>query len=133
MRELFQLNYNFGEAEKQAEELQKKQDSLDFFQRHLHEKLLFRRAGGAVVGKEKFLSDLSSPDNKTTQLSSYGVEVTESEDEKTAVVSLLVRLEGTRGGQDATGTYRNLRLFVKDQNNVWQCLVWFNTRVKGGV
>ena len=64
MRELFQLNYNFGEAEKQAEEPQKKRDSLDFFQRHLHEKRHIRDRGPQLIPRhpDKHCGLLPGPD-----------------------------------------------------------------------
>lgn len=102
---------------------------MKFFERYLHEKLVFRRAGGSVVGKQQFLDDLGSLDNKTERLSSYVMEVTESEDGRTAEVLVLVDLDGKRGGKDATGLYRNRRLFVKDTEGDWKCLAWFNTRI----
>src|SRR5205823_1104704 len=68
MHELVQLNYNFGKAEKDAEKPPTKERTKAFFARHLHEKLGFRRAGGAVANKEEFLSNLASPDNETKQL-----------------------------------------------------------------
>ena len=129
MHDLVQLNYRFGEAEVEAENEATKEQSEAFFKRHLHEKLVFRRAGGAVVTKQEFLTDLASPDNRTDQLSSYVLEVTESEDGETAEALVLVHLKGKRKGEDATGLYRNRRLFVKQKNGDWQCLVWFNTRI----
>lgn len=129
MHELVQLNYGFGEAEVGAEKEETKEQSEAFFRRHLHEKLVFRRAGGAVVDKDTFLRALASPDNRTDHLSSYVVEVTESEDGRAAEVLVLVDLKGQRGGNDATGIYRNRRLFVKQENGGWHCLAWFNTRI----
>jgi hypothetical protein len=59
MHDLVRLNYRFGEAEVEAEKEETKEQSKAFFKRHLHEKLVFRRAGGAVVNKEEFLKDLA--------------------------------------------------------------------------
>jgi hypothetical protein len=129
MHELIELNYRFGKAEVEAEKDETKKQSYDFFERHLHEKLVFRRVGGAVVNREEFLKALASPGNRTERLSSYVIEVTESEDGRTAEVLVLVDLKGQRNGNDATGFYRNRRIFVKQQNGDWQCLVWFNTRI----
>src|SRR5687768_10191704 len=104
MDDLIQLNYEFGKAEREAENPATKARSKKFFEDHLHKDLVFRRAGGAVVGRQTFLKDLASPDNKTEQLSSYVLEVTGSEDGKAAEVLVLVNLKGVRGGKDATGS-----------------------------
>lgn len=129
MNELTRLNYDFGKAEWAVENSDARDQSLRLFERHLHEKLVFRRAGGGIVGKSAFLEALGAVGNKTERLASYVMEVTESEDGKTAEVLVLVDLKGQRGGNDATGTYRNRRLFVKEANGEWQCLAWFNTRI----
>src|SRR5207248_1750635 len=90
MHDLVELNYRFGQAEKEATNGKTKEQGHAFFTRYLHEKLVFRRAGGGVVNKAEFLRDLSLANNRTDQLRSYVMEVTESEDGKTAEVLVLV-------------------------------------------
>lgn len=129
MHDLITLNHDFGRAETEAESLETNERSRGFFGRYLHERLVFRRAGGSVADKAAFLADLAAEGNRTEKLTSYVVEVTESEDGMSAEVLVLVDLKGTRKGAAATGVYRNRRLFVKQPDGSWQCLMWFNSRV----
>lgn len=57
-----QLNIKFGEAEKSKEK------GKEFFEIHLHNDLIFRRANGAVNNKNEFLVELVNPEKKYQEM-----------------------------------------------------------------
>jgi Domain of unknown function (DUF4440) len=116
--ELIELNIRIGEAEKKPDEA--------FLKRILADDLIFRRASGKVVNKKEYLEDLLNPDNTYEYLISEDVKPTVYEG--LAVVSLRVRTKGKRGITNFEGTYRNIRLFLK--NKEWQCVMWFNIEIQ---
>lgn len=123
VNELTELNRQMGEAEKNHD--------VEFFKKHLHNDLRFRRASRAIVSKKEFLWDLIQPENTFEELTVSDVEVTAHEN--TAVVSLLVHVRFKRPNEEGVldekkGTYRNTRIFIKEGND-WQCAFWFNTDV----
>jgi hypothetical protein len=113
--ELIELNIKIGEAEKQRQQ--------DFLRHVLHDDLIFRRASGKIVNKQRYLAELSDQNNTYEYLISEEVKPTVYEG--IAVVSLRVRAKGKRGNDSFEGVYRNIRLFLKDHG--WFCVVWFNT------
>jgi hypothetical protein len=116
-KELIELNMKIGEAEKQRDEA--------FLKRLLSEDLIFRRANGKIVNKKEYLESLQDPANTYDYIISEDVKPTIFED--VAVVSLRVRARGKRGASTFEGNFRNIRLFLKNQE--WQCAVWFNTPI----
>jgi hypothetical protein len=104
---LTEINYKIGEAEFQGD--------TQYLRTIMADDLIFRRASGDLVGKEQFLEPLEK-----------GMEITVDKD--TAVVTLLVWAKGQRNGTEFKGLYRNIRMFVKSQED-WQCAVWLNTKV----
>ncbi len=119
-KELIELNMRIGEAEKQRDE--------DFLKRVLSDDLIFRRASGKIVNKQEYLESLKNPANTFDYL--YSEDVKPIVYEGVAVVSLRVRAKGKRGPDTFEGNFRNIRLFVENQE--WQCAVWFNTTIKSG-
>lgn len=119
------LNRKFGDAEKSPVE------GEAFFREVLSERLQFRRAGGGdPIGKADFLKGLRSPDNETDEIRSWGVEVLEYSRDVT-LVSLLVHLKGKRGGKAIDATFRNTRVFLREQG-MPRCVLWFNTPAEPG-
>lgn len=121
-RILLETARQMGEAELRRDET--------VLRRILDEGLSFRRASGQIVGREEFLTDLRAPGNSFDCLESDVVEVTVFEN--TAIVVLVVRARGTRGGDHFEGRYRNIRLFIRDpevNEGVWRCAMWLNTRI----
>lgn len=134
--ELKQVNIKIGEAEKRRE-----RGDVEFLYRVLDEKLLFRRGDGTVVGKEQYLAALVSPYNTYERLDINPDDVQVMAFEETAVVSLLITAKGIRRtatGEDKefSGVFRNTRIFLKGKMEAgrhqeeWQCVVWFNTKVR---
>lgn len=125
--ELIELNIKIGEAEKQRQE--------DFLKGVLADDLIFRRASGKVVNKVEYLADLVNPDNKYEYLISEDVQPTVFDVQPTVyedvvTVSLLVRAKGQRETKEFEGVYRSIRIFLKNENKGWQCVVWFNTVIQ---
>jgi hypothetical protein len=125
--ELIELNIKIGEAEKQRQE--------DFLKGVLADDLIFRRASGKVVNKVEYLADLVNPDNKYEYLISEDVQPTVFDVQPTVyedvvTVSLLVRAKGQLETKEFEGVYRNIRIFLKNENKGWQCVVWFNTVIQ---
>jgi hypothetical protein len=108
----------------------------------LADDLIFRRASGKVVNKVEYLADLVNPDNKYEYLISEDVQPTVFDVQPTVfdvqptvyedvvTVSLLVRAKGQRETKEFEGVYRNIRIFLKNENKGWQCVVWFNTVIQ---
>jgi ketosteroid isomerase-like protein len=88
--------------------------------------LIFRRADGTTATKEQYLAGIRNPENTYSQVEASNVEVF-VQDEGLALVSLIVRAAGVRGGKPFSGTFRNTRVFAKKPAG-WRCVVWFNTR-----
>jgi hypothetical protein len=92
----------------------------------LHEALVFRRAGGGVVGKQEFLDGVTDPDNVNEALRPADNELEVRIFEDQAVTSLRLYFKGMRGGQAVEGVFRNTRLWLRVGDD-WQCAVWYNT------
>lgn len=120
--ELVDLNVKIGEAEKQRD--------CGFFESVLSEAFKFRRANGAIVDKAAYLEDLQKPENTFEYLVSEDIQGQVYEG--VAVVTLRVRAKGTRGAKRFEGTFRNIRIFLKepDRKPSWQLHFWFNVRIE---
>jgi hypothetical protein len=121
-QDLVDLNIKIGEAEAQRD--------AGFLGSILADGLKFRRANGTIVDKLTYLADLQ--DRKNTFEYLHSEEVQSTVYENTAIVALLVRAKGTKGGTPFEGTFRNIRLFLNepDKQPVWQCYMWFNARIQ---
>jgi hypothetical protein len=121
-QELINLNMDIGEAEKQRDS--------DFLGSVLSDALKFRRANGTIVDKSTYLDDLQKPDNTYEYLISEDIEVQVYE--RVAVVTLRVRAKGTRVAKPFEGIFRNVRIFLKEQDKkpAWQLHFWFNVRIE---
>jgi hypothetical protein len=92
----------------------------------LDDGLIFRRADGTRATKNEYLAGIRNPKNTYSRVEANDIEVL-LHDEHLALVSLVVRVAGVRGGWPFEGTFRNTRVFVK-RAAAWQCLLWFNAR-----
>lgn len=88
--------------------------------------LIFRRADASIATKDQYLAGIRNPENTYSQVEASNVEVFVHGD-GLALVSLIVRAAGVRGGKPFSGTFRNTRVFLRHDAG-WQCVVWFNTR-----
>jgi len=122
LQELTALNERIGEAEKMRD--------AEFLKAALSDNLRFRRANGTIVDKAIYLDDLMKPGNTTDELHSshinakiYG---------NLAVVDLMVGMKGMRCGNKLDGSFRNIRLFLKEAGKQpqWQLHFWFNARIE---
>jgi catechol 2,3-dioxygenase-like lactoylglutathione lyase family enzyme len=113
---LRELNIHLAEAEKGHD--------IALLREILHDKLLFRRASGVVVTKEQYLEAV--PKRIYDRLDSELIEIDEKDD--TALVTVIVRAEGTDGDKPFSGSFRNTRLFVREDGR-WLCLTWLNARI----
>ncbi len=114
------LNKRIGEMEqKQGEEAHL------FFNAHLSDQLIFRRASGKVVGKsepEGFLDSLKKPSPFTSRVPE-DISVALLDDR--ALVTLIV--VGTRA-DGSVGRYRNVRLFSRSGDD-WILELWYNYEI----
>ncbi len=116
-KELYQLNLQFGEAEKSK--------AIDFFEKHLSDDLLFRRASGKLHNKEQFLKALQDPKLVYHDIKTTIVEIALSDDNNKAVVKAIVCAKIANDGKDIEGHFMNLRFF-EQQNSYWQLTSWYN-------
>lgn len=107
-----------------ADEEQRGEAASTFFNTHLSDQLIFRRANGKVVGKQKFLEELKN--NPFLTRASEMTEVNLLEDR--ALVTLIV--VGTRRDDGSVHYYRNIRLFVRDADR-WLLEFWYNFEIMG--
>lgn len=117
---LVDLNKRIGEMEQeQGAEAHK------FFNAHLSDQLIFRRASGKVVGKsepEGFLDSLKTPSPFTSRVSE---DISVALLNNRALVTLIV--VGTRA-DGSVGRYRNIRLFSRSGED-WILELWYNYEV----
>ena len=125
--DLRKLNEELGEKEKAGDRADK------FFQDHIAEDLIFRRANGVVTDKEGFLSSLKPDqfDRLETSVDAIDIKVAPPDPnmpakELSAVVDVTVIAQ--RKGTDA-GKFRNIRMFHKREGEEWKLRAWINTRV----
>ena len=109
------LNTQFGEMEQRRDD-----EAVQFFHRHLSERLVFHRANGSVVGKSAFLEGLLGPDSFSGR-TSEDVKIQVLGDR--AVASLIV--VATRRDDGSTHRYRNIRFFTRE-GGVWCVDSWYN-------
>jgi hypothetical protein len=103
---------------------QKAYDDLD---KVLHRNLIFRRASGAVVDKEKYLEDLKNRAVTYDVNESSFIKVRVHED--IALVDLVLGASGKKSdGSSWQGVYRNTRVFISEDGS-WKMITWFNTRI----
>lgn len=121
-QELVNLTMKIGEAEKQWD--------CEFLGSVLSDTFKFRRASGEIVDKSTYLDDLQKPGNTYEYLVSEDIE--DQVYEGVAIVALRVRAKGTRGTKPFEGTFRNIRIFLKepDRKPAWQLHFWFNVRIE---
>jgi ketosteroid isomerase-like protein len=117
-RQLTELNLKIAEAERSRDEA--------YLESVLDNALIFRRADGTRATKEQYLAGIRNPENTYSNVQANDIEVL-LHDERLALVSLVVRAAGVRGGKPFEGAFRNARVFVKNAEG-WQCVLWFNTR-----
>ena len=122
VNELIDLNEQIGDAEKTCDS--------EFLKSVLSENLRFRRADGTILDKAIYLDDLLKPENTTDELESDGIMPTITDN--VAVVTLVVRVRGMRGGNKLDGAFRNIRIFLNepDKEPHWQLHSWFNTPLR---
>jgi hypothetical protein len=107
------LNQQLSEAEQKGDK--------SFFEKHLADTLIFRRASGKIVGKKDFLAALK-PNNYDYNVPS-DMQINVADDGLTAAVSLIISAKIK--DPQTEGQWRNIRLFQKN-NDVWQITGWYN-------
>jgi hypothetical protein len=118
MDDLSELNQAFGEAEKSK--------NIDFFQEHLAENMIFRRASGKITDKAQFLTGLVNPKLVYHEIATEVIEpIAYSDDKTTAAVKAIVTVDMTNDGKDIKGSFTNFRFF-KNENGTWKLLTWYN-------
>lgn len=101
---------------------------LPFFRDLLDQTLRFRRADTTVVTRDEFLIDLGNAENRRDRIEPVGELVCDVY-EDTAVVSVLLEVEGANGDKPVRGVYRNVRVFHRaSATDPWRLKVWFNHR-----
>jgi hypothetical protein len=116
---LIELNQRIGQMEQQGE------GAKGFFQTHLSDQLVFRRASGKVAGKsgpEGFLEGLKN--NPFTSRVVEDISVSLMDDR--ALVTLIVA--GTRKDDASIHRYRNIRLFSPVGDD-WILDFWYNYEI----
>ena len=103
---------------------------IPFMKMVLDEDLLFQRANGSFVDREKYLKELSDLNNSYDHLEHIVQEIKINEEENKASVNVIVKASGKRGvpPQPFNGVYRNIRFFRK--NEEWQLYAWHNEVIK---
>jgi uncharacterized protein DUF4440 len=107
-----------------AHEEQRGEAASMFLKTCLSDQLIFRRANGKVVGKEKFLEELKN--NPFLTRVAEMIEVNLLEDR--ALVTLIV--VGTRADDGSVHYYRNIRLFTRSADQ-WLLEFWYNFEITG--
>jgi len=117
---LVALNERIGELEQKPGE-----EAHLFFNAHLSDQLIFRRASGKVVGKsepEGFLDSLKKPSPFTSRVSE---DISVALHNNRALVTLIVVC--TRADL-SVARYRNIRLFSRSGDD-WILELWYNYEV----
>ena len=97
------INIKIGEAEKAKDKV--------FFEKHLSDNLLFRRASGKIHTKEQFLTALANPNLIYCYISTEVKNISISEDGLKAVVKAIVFVKMTNEGNESEEHYSNVRFF----------------------
>ena len=116
---LVELNKEIAQREQEGEA------ARTFFQKHLSDQLIFRRASGKVVGKsgpEGFLDGLKSNPFKSRVAEDIAVNLLNDR----ALVTLIV--VGTRKDDDSVHRFRNIRLFSRASDQ-WILELWYNYEI----
>ncbi|MGH9843475.1 MAG: nuclear transport factor 2 family protein [Blastocatellia bacterium] len=117
MTDLQQLNRDIAAAEQRRDR--------EFFVALLSEKLLFRRASGAIIGKADFLNGLQGP-SPFTDYVAENIEVTEIPGvADRALVTLIVRARKT---DSSVQRFRNIRFFTRAATG-WELDAWYNYEI----
>jgi len=114
---LIELNRQIADKEQQGAA------AKEFFQTHLSDQLIFRRASGKVVRKEDFLEGLKNNQFKTRD--PEDISVTLQGDR--ALVTLVIR---TTKENSPEQRFRNIRLFSRSGDN-WIVELWYNYEITG--
>jgi hypothetical protein len=121
------LNQKIGAAEQSADPTAKDGVALaaakKFFEANLSHQLIFRRAGGKVVGKSAFLDSLEKNPFQSLQSEQVAVELMGDR----SLVTLIV--VGTMQDQ-SVHRYRNIRLFSRVGDS-WHLELWYNYEITG--
>jgi hypothetical protein len=121
-QELVELNEKFAREEQRGDA------AREFFEQHLSDRLIFRRANGNTVGKhgeDGFLEGLKKP-NPFESRASEGISVSPRHDR--ALVTLVI--VGTRKDDKSVHRYRNIRLFSRAGDG-WLLELWYNYEITG--
>jgi Domain of unknown function (DUF4440) len=96
----------------------------DFFEQHLSDQLIFRRADGTVAGKCEFIDELGGGSNKRTAEEVKRLSADGRQD--CAMVTLIVVTKEESGsGVEIERRFRNVRYFKKDDHR-WIMHFWYN-------
>jgi hypothetical protein len=96
----------------------------DFFEQHLSDQLIFRRADSTVAGKCEFITGLGGGSNKRTAEEIKRLSADDWQD--CAMVTLIVvTKEESSSGVEIERRFRNVRYFKKDDQR-WIMHCWYN-------
>lgn len=115
--ELSELNKEFGKAEQAR--------NAAFFEKHLADHMVFRRASGVLSNKAEFLAGLVNPALIYHTINTEIISVNESSEK--AVVKAVVTVDMTKDNVNIQGSFTNIRFFEK-QHEVWKLITWFNEK-----
>jgi hypothetical protein len=113
------LNEQFAAMEQQRDEKAKA-----WFRDVLSDQLVFRRANGSIMDKQKFLKSLDDQNSFTSR---------KAEDFSATIVgerALVTLVIHTMKADGTENCYRNIRLFSK-QNQSWKLELWYNYDLTG--
>jgi len=125
--DLIALNEKSVKIEQAADEERRREEVRTFFESFLSNELIFRRAGGDVIGKygdKGFLAGLSDSPFESRDPEDFSVKVLGNR----ALVTLLV--VARRKNDHSVHRYRNIRLFTRSANN-WILELWYNYEITG--
>ena len=120
-QELIDLNLEFARRERCPTAA-----DTAWFQDHLTDYFVFRRAGGGVVDRAGFINGLTDPANTSEILEAVVLEVKVDDHGVLAAALVNVTLKGRRGGNDVHGVFLNRRLFRREDDRGWRCASWWN-------
>jgi hypothetical protein len=105
------------------------EEGVPFFRGVLDQTLRFRRADKSIVTRDEFLIDLAKAENRRFRIEPAEELVCDLY-EDTALVSVLLEVEGVNGEKSVDGVYRNVRIFHREPaTDSWRLKIWFNHRV----
>lgn len=118
--DLRQINEKFGEAERAKGAKAKK-----FFDRHLSDNLLFRRASGKINTKKQFIEALENPNLVYHEIKTNVIKISITEDNMNALVHAVIYAKITDNGKNIEGHFMNIRFFQME-NEIWKLCSWYN-------